>query len=113
MMEHWASALADLRERLSEENYDTWLGAIRFDGFDGKRLRIRIPNRFYADWIRTHYLDLLLESLRARSAVSNIEVDWKVDENLSEPDRRSAAAHRFVAAAAATRRRSRRGRRRT
>ena len=79
MIEHWASALADLRERLSEENYDTWLGAIRFDGFDGKRLRIRIPNRFYADWIRTHYLDLLLESLRTRSAVSNIEVDWKVD----------------------------------
>jgi chromosomal replication initiator protein len=91
MIEHWASALADLRERLSEENYDTWLGAIRFDGFDGKRLRIRIPNRFYADWIRTHYLDLLLESLRARSSVSSIEVDWKVDEQLSvsEPDRRA------------------------
>ena len=54
MNEHWESALADLRERLSEENFDTWLGAIRFDGFDGKRLRIRIPNRFYADWIRMY-----------------------------------------------------------
>jgi chromosomal replication initiator protein len=89
MIEHWESALADLRERLSEENYETWLGSIRFDGFDGKRLRIRIPNRFYADWIRTHYLDLLLDSLRARSSISAIEVDWKIDEALVEPDRRS------------------------
>jgi chromosomal replication initiator protein len=89
MIEHWESALADLRERLSEENYETWLGSIRFDGFDGKRLRIRIPNRFYADWIRTHYLDLLLESLRTRSSIRTIEVDWKIDEGLSEPDRRS------------------------
>jgi chromosomal replication initiator protein len=90
MIEHWESALADLRERLSEENYEAWLGSVRFDGFDGKRLRIRIPNRFYADWIRTHYLDLLLESLRTRSAIANIEVDWKIDEGLSEPDRRDA-----------------------
>jgi chromosomal replication initiator protein len=89
MIEHWTSALADLRERLSEENYDTWLGSIRYDGFDGKRLRIRIPNRFYADWIRTHYLDLLLDSLRIRSEVPTIEVDWKVDEALTEPDRRA------------------------
>jgi chromosomal replication initiator protein len=89
MIEHWTSALADLRERLSEENYDTWLGSIRFDGFDGKRLRIRIPNRFYADWIRTHYLDLLLDSLRIRSEIPTIEVDWKVDEALTEPDRRA------------------------
>jgi chromosomal replication initiator protein len=89
MNEHWESALADLRGRLSAENFETWLGAIRFDGFDGKRLRIRIPNRFYADWIRTHYLDLLLESLRTRSAITNIEVDWKVDEALTEPDRRA------------------------
>ena len=56
MNEHWESALTDLRGRLSEENYETWLGPIRFDGFDGRKLSLRIPNRFYADWIRSHYL---------------------------------------------------------
>jgi chromosomal replication initiator protein len=84
MNEHWESALTELRGRLSEENYETWLGAIRFDGFDGKRLSLRIPNRFYADWIRSHYLELLLDLLRTHSSVSQIEVDWKVDETLAE-----------------------------
>lgn len=84
MGEYWAAAMAELRQRLSEENYETWLGAIRFDGFDGKHLRIRIPNRFYADWIRTHYLELLLESLRTQANVAHIEVDWKVDESLTK-----------------------------
>ena len=90
MIEHWESALADLRERLSAENYETWLGAIRFDGFDGKRLRIRIPNRFYADWIRTHYLDLLLDSLRTRSSRSTTSRSTgRSTRALAEPDRRA------------------------
>ncbi len=89
MKDHWESALADLRDKLSAEHFETWLGAIRFDGFEGNRLRIACPNRFYADWIRAHYLDLLLESLRARACIENIEVEWKVDEALSEPDRRT------------------------
>jgi chromosomal replication initiator protein len=92
MHDHWESALADLRGRLSEENFETWLGSIRFDGFDGRKLRVRIPNRFYADWIRTHYLDLLLESLRARSAVEHLEIDWKIDEALLDHDRRGTPA---------------------
>ena len=34
MMQHWNSALEDLRTRLSQENFETWLGPLRFDGFD-------------------------------------------------------------------------------
>src|SRR5690349_15183840 len=87
MEDHWDSTLIELREKISTESFLTWLEPIRFDGFDGKRVRIRIPNRFYADWIRTHYLDLILDTLRTRSSTSDLEVDWKVDETLDTGER--------------------------
>ncbi len=83
-MQHlWDSALANLRSRLSEENYRTWLEPVQLDRFDGERVILRIPNRFYADWISTHYLDLILESLRD-AGVAPREVDWTVDESLQK-----------------------------
>jgi chromosomal replication initiator protein len=84
MQEHWQSALSDMRTRLSAENFETWLAPIAWGGCDGSKLRLRIPNKFYADWIRTHYLDILLGLVRDKSGVRDIDVSWEVDERLAE-----------------------------
>ena len=84
MQEHWQSALSDMRSRLSAENFETWLAPIAWGGCEGHKLLLRIPNKFYADWIRTHYLDLLLTIMRDKSGVRDIDVAWEVDERLAE-----------------------------
>jgi chromosomal replication initiator protein len=84
MQEHWQSALSDMRTRLSAENFETWLAPIGWGGCEGHKLRLRIPNKFYADWIRTHYLDILLGLVRDKSGVQNVDVSWEVDERLAE-----------------------------
>jgi len=84
MQEHWQSALTDMRSRLSAENFETWLAPIGWGGFEGHKLRLRIPNKFYADWIRTHYLDILLNLMRDKSGLRDIDVSWEVDEQLAE-----------------------------
>ncbi len=84
MQEHWQSALTDMRGRLSEENFETWLAPIAWGGSEGGKLRLRIPNKFYADWIRTHYLDLILELVRHKSGLRDIDVTWEVDERLAQ-----------------------------
>src|SRR5690606_21731128 len=83
MQDLWDTALASLRSRLSEENFQTWLEPVQLDRVDGRRVVLRIPNRFYADWISTHYLDLILESLR-EGGVDPVDVDWLVDEQLQK-----------------------------
>ncbi|HEX7478498.1 MAG TPA: chromosomal replication initiator protein DnaA [Polyangiales bacterium] len=84
MQEHWQSALSDMRSQLSQENFETWLAPIAWGGCDGGKLLLRIPNKFYAEWIRTHYLDLMLELLRDKSGVQKLDVAWEVDERLAE-----------------------------
>jgi chromosomal replication initiator protein len=84
-MQHlWESALANLRSRLSEEVYRTWLEPIQLERLEGKKVTLRIPNRFYADWISVHYLGLILDSLSAQSGTRDLEVDWIVDEQLQK-----------------------------
>jgi chromosomal replication initiator protein len=84
MNQLWESTLATLRPRLSDENFRTWLEPLRLDGFNGEKVTLRIPNRFYADWITSHYLDLILESLCREAGVESLEVEWSVDDTLQQ-----------------------------
>jgi chromosomal replication initiator protein len=84
MEEHWHSTLDELRQKLSAESFLTWLEPIRFDSFDGTRLRVRAPNRFYIDWIRSHYLELMLEGLRSRTGSTELDIEWQADPSLEK-----------------------------
>ena len=84
MLELWNTALSDIRGRLSTENFETWLSPIRCRGIENHTVKLSIPNRFSADWVRTHYLDLILESLCKRTGHEALEVKWEIDESLAE-----------------------------
>jgi chromosomal replication initiator protein len=76
----WERALQDLKGKLSTENFDTWLSPLTVDRADDATLTLRVPNKFYADWLHTHYLDLVLDALRAQGAPDSFRVDFSVSE---------------------------------
>ena len=76
----WERALQDLKGRLSAENFETWLSPLTVDRAEGTTLTLRVPNKFYADWLQTHYLDLLVETLRSHGAPDAMRVDFSVSE---------------------------------
>src|SRR5262245_62158075 len=82
MDELWESTLGKLRGRLADETYVTWLEPIRFDGIEGRVVRLRIPNRFFADWISARYLPDILDSLASLTGESGLDVEWVVDASL-------------------------------
>jgi chromosomal replication initiator protein len=91
MTELWERALRDLRERMSGENFETWLAPVDCVGIEDDVVVLRIPNRFYADWISAHYLDLIMEALRNeyQGDPAELRVRWEVDDTGKE---RSVAA---------------------
>ena len=76
----WERALQDLKGRLSAENFETWLSPLTVDRAEGSTLTLRVPNKFYADWLQTHYVDLLLEALRSHGAPEAMRVDFSVSD---------------------------------
>ncbi|MCC7537906.1 MAG: chromosomal replication initiator protein DnaA [Deltaproteobacteria bacterium] len=89
MVELWGRAVGRLRERLSPENFDVWFGPVECAGVEDSVVLLRIPNRFYADWISSHYLEMLLEWMRADSGDAKLAVRWEVDEALETSPRQS------------------------
>lgn len=88
----WEVALQELRSKLSDENFQTWLAPVRCDLVESTSVTLRIPNRFYAEWISNHYQNLVTEAVdRARVTLGDktlqntnqtTELIWKVDEAL-------------------------------
>ncbi len=92
----WEQALDSLKSNLSEENFETWLEPVQFDGIDADALVLRIPNQFFADWISTHYLDMIFDTLQREAGDTMVpnKVRWQLDETLRE---KAQAARESVA----------------
>jgi chromosomal replication initiator protein len=80
MEDLWERALQDLKGRLSSENFDTWLAPLSVERAENATLTLRVPNKFYADWLQTHYLDLVLDALRALGAPPQLRIEFSVSE---------------------------------
>jgi chromosomal replication initiator protein len=80
MEDLWERALQDLRGRVSSENFDTWLAPLSVERAENATLTLRVPNKFYADWLQTHYVEAVLEALRAQGAPAHARIEFSVSE---------------------------------
>ena len=57
---------------------------MQLDSIEGSVVTLRIPNRFFADWITTHYLSLITEALAdsGEPGLAAPTVCWVLDESL-------------------------------
>jgi chromosomal replication initiator protein len=85
----WEAALEELRGRLSEHTFVAWLAPLRFVSLETPVLRVRIPHRFFADWISPRYLPDLLETMTRLSGQACTEIDWVIDAT----DTRASGEH--------------------
>lgn len=60
----WELAQDYLKEVLDEHSYKNWFSQTRFDSFDEGQLVVEVPSQFFADWLRDHYLDAIVEAMR-------------------------------------------------
>jgi chromosomal replication initiator protein len=60
----WGECLAHLSRRLKKQSFCTWLKATRGLPSPEGAIRVAVPNRFVADWLEEHYLELIKETIR-------------------------------------------------
>jgi chromosomal replication initiator protein len=51
----WQACGGILKERVSKDTYDTWFQGVSIENISDFEATIRVPNRFFRDWIRDHY----------------------------------------------------------
>jgi len=80
----WELAQDCLRQVLDEHSYKNWFSQTRFESFEQGQLTVNVPSQFFADWLRDHYLDAIVESVR-KVIPDFREVRFTASPDLSAP----------------------------
>ena len=73
----WKDCLDGIAGHVSETHFATWFKPIRVIGGDDEWLELEVPNHFFLEWVKEHYLGLIHETLR-KTAKKEFDLSWKV-----------------------------------
>jgi len=77
----WNEGVEIIKEKVSQQNFETWIKPVRFVSLEGNNIILGVPNKFFKDWLVENYIGLIISSL---SEVSGADVDIKFVVNKSE-----------------------------
>ena len=63
MDELWNRALESLKERLGKQHFETWIKPASFVSLTKTELRLKVPNKFFRDWLTEHFLGQIEEAV--------------------------------------------------
>ena len=104
-IETWSAACDLLRKVFTQDTYDSWIGAIhaRGDELGEGTLTLAVPNGFYQDWLKEHYLRSIKEALGSCCEGGAPALEFVVDgATLEEASGETAASESASAAASGT-----------
>jgi chromosomal replication initiator protein len=65
----WDKTVKIIKEKVSQQNFDTWIRPIRITAMEGDSVHLCVPNRFFRDWLAENYLSLIRESMKSETGV--------------------------------------------
>lgn len=65
----WEKTIKIIKEKVSQQNFETWICPIRINSMEGDQIRLAVPNRFIRDWLLENYFDLIRESIKSAAGV--------------------------------------------
>lgn len=68
----WDKATKIIQDKLSKQNFDTWIKPIKIVAMEEKCVRLAVPNKFFKDWLMENYFPIIKNSLED---VIGIEID--------------------------------------
>ena len=63
MGELWQEALANLKERVGKQNFETWIKPLHFISRSKDEICLEVPNKFFRDWLTEHFIGQIEEVL--------------------------------------------------
>src|SRR6266481_4933912 len=76
----WQKTADRMRESLGQVGYETWITPLNFIDLHGRTAIIEAPNRFFRDWVKDRYLQLMQQVLSTEVGES-VEISLTVRED--------------------------------
>ncbi len=81
MEELWRDALAQIKEQIGKQNFDTWIKPIRCISRIKNELQLEVPSKFARDWLTEHYLEMI-EQAATSVARHPVKIRLNVNQTL-------------------------------
>lgn len=76
----WEEALQYIQGRVPKQVYDTWFTPVCLDRIENSTAHIGVPNKFFGEWLDTHYASLLAEAVSTARGGGQTTVAFTVRE---------------------------------
>jgi len=61
----WPAILEQIELDVRDQQFDTWFRNVSLDQFSSESITLRVPNSFYHEWLRRHYLGTIEKAVLA------------------------------------------------
>ncbi len=79
----WSQTITELRGEIGDEQADLWLQPIESINLDHGVLRLKVPNKYFSDWIKKNYQKKILEHFKKNlESVSSIDYDYDLTKDI-------------------------------
>lgn len=93
---NWDKVLEIIKEKVSKQNFDTWINPLQIKQWNDGCVSFIVPNRFFRDWLNDNYLQLIKESVYVESGVK-LDIEFVIEqendqEKMQNADSESSAS---------------------
>ena len=81
----WDEALEYIQQKVPKQVFDTWFLPVQFDRVENSTVYVGVPNKFFGEWLDTHYGALLTEAVAIAGAGEPLTVAFVVREKTTAP----------------------------
>jgi len=71
----WDKATKIIQEKVSKQNFDTWIKPIKIIAMEDKCVQLAVPNKFFKDWLMDNYLSMIKNTLHSVIGIS-VDIDF-------------------------------------
>jgi chromosomal replication initiator protein len=80
----WAEGTNIIKEKISQQNFDTWIRPIRIYSIEENNIYLSVPNKFFKEWLIENYLSIINGALSGViGTIVNINFLVKKDDSVA------------------------------
>lgn len=101
----WDKTSKIIQEKISKQNFDTWIKPIKIMAMEDQCVQLAVPNKFFKDWLLDNYSSTIKQSLKDASGV-DVTIDFvlsKGNNTENEPKVKSQPVTKASSAVASNR----------
>lgn len=85
----WEKSLQIIKEKVSQQNFETWIRPIKISSMEGNNITLNVPNKFFKDWLIENYHSVIKATLTSLAGI-----DLKVDLQIAQEIKKSQSSVR-------------------